>query len=51
MLKKIALVGIFAVTSLVSLASSTVNAARPQASGLSVTAPIARGLCPSACCR
>jgi hypothetical protein len=46
MLKKIALVGIFAVVSAVSFTSSTVSAAKPSNHVVpSVGAPVMKGLC------
>lgn len=46
MLKKIALAGIFAVTSLVSFVPSTVNAQQPRKSvGSSVKSPEMKGFC------
>ena len=44
MLKKIALVGIFAVVSVVSFSSSSVNAARASDSVHKVGAPLMKGL-------
>jgi len=51
MLKKIALVGIFAVTSVVSLGSGTVKAAKQVPSGtVTMSSPTVNALCPMAGC-
>ncbi|MBC8132571.1 MAG: hypothetical protein H7X95_06285 [Deltaproteobacteria bacterium] len=46
MIKKIALAAIFAVVSVVSFTTSTVNAAKPSSNQIpSVGAPVMKGLC------
>ena len=50
MFKKIALVGVFALTSVVSLGSGSVKAAKRVPSAATMGSPIVNGICPMVGC-
>ncbi|MEO5768008.1 MAG: hypothetical protein ABIS92_06620 [Polyangia bacterium] len=50
MIKKIALASIFAVVSVISFSSASVNAAKPSSAVPSIGAPVMHGMCLSRHC-